>query len=160
MAQRSGTAVTLDHKIPPPLVGALLGLAMWLVAPIGPALALSPAVRYIGAAVLVVAGLAFDLLGLLAFRASRTTVDPLRPQRASALVSSGVYRVTRNPMYVGMCFLLSAWAVYLSALLPFAGPVVFVLYITRFQIWPEERALSSLFGEQYAQYTARVRRWL
>ncbi len=63
-------------------------------------------------------------------------------------------------MYVGMCFLLLAWAVHLSALLPFAGPVLFALYITRFQIQPEERALIQLFGEQYVQYTARVRRWL
>jgi protein-S-isoprenylcysteine O-methyltransferase Ste14 len=133
---------------------------MWLVASIGPALAINPAVRYAAAGLLVAAGLEFDLLGLLAFRASRTTVNPMRPQRASALVTSGVYRITRNPMYVGMCCLLSGWAIYLSALLPFAGPVIFVLYITRFQIQPEERVLGQLFGEQYAQYTTRVRRWL
>jgi protein-S-isoprenylcysteine O-methyltransferase Ste14 len=151
---------SLDHKIPPPVVGAVLGLAMWLVAPIGPELILSPAVRYSVATVLAVAGLAFDLLGVLAFRALRTTVNPLSPERASALVTSGVYRITRNPMYVGMGFLLSAWAVYLSALLPFAGPVVFVLYITRFQVRPEERALSLLFGEEFSRYAARVRRWL
>jgi protein-S-isoprenylcysteine O-methyltransferase Ste14 len=151
---------SLDHKIPPPLVGALLGLAMWLVASIGPALAINPAVRYAAAGIFVAAGLAFDLFGLLAFRALRTTVNPMRPQRASALVTSGVYRITRNPMYVGMCCLLSGWAIYLSALLPFAGPVLFVLYITRFQIQPEERVLGQLFGEQYTQYTTRVRRWL
>ena len=151
---------SLDHKIPPPIVGALVGLAMWLVASIGPTASVSPWVRYIATAVLVAAGLAFDLLGLLAFRASKTTANPLRPQRASALVTGGVYRITRNPMYVGMCFLLLAWAVYLSALLPFAGPVVFVLYITRFQIKPEELALGRLFGEQYTQYMAQVRRWL
>ena len=133
---------------------------MWFVASIGPALAVSPALRYAAAAVLVAAGLAFDLLGLLAFRASQTTINPLKPQRASALVTGSVYRITRNPMYVGMCILLSAWAVYLTALLPFAGPVIFVLYITRFQIQPEERVLSHLFGEQYAEYTTRVRRWL
>jgi protein-S-isoprenylcysteine O-methyltransferase Ste14 len=151
---------SLDHRIPPPLVGALSGLAMWLVAPIGPALAISPAVRYAAAGLLVAAGLAFDLLGLLAFRASRTTVNPMRPQRASALVTSGVYRITRNPMYVGMCCLLSGWAIHLSALLPFAGPVLFVLYVTRFQIQPEERVLGQLFGAQYTEYTNRVRRWL
>jgi len=151
---------SLDHKIPPPFVGALLGLAMWLVVSIGPALAINPAVRYAAAGLLVAAGLAFDLLGLLAFRASRTTVNPMRPQRASALVTSGVFRITRNPMYVGMCCLLSGWAIHLSALLPFAGPVLFVLYITRFQIQPEERVLGQLFGEQYTQYTTRVRRWL
>lgn len=151
---------SLDHKIPPPFVGALLGLAMWLVASIGPALAVSPEVRYSVAFVFVAAGLVFDTLGLLAFRASRTTVNPMRPQRASVLVTTGIYRITRNPMYVGMCCLLSGWAIYLSALLPFTGPVLFVIYITRFQIQPEERVLGQLFGEQYTQYTARVRRWL
>jgi protein-S-isoprenylcysteine O-methyltransferase Ste14 len=151
---------SLNNKIPPPLVGVLVGLAMWLSASFGPAWALSPAARNAAVAILVVAGVTFDVLGLLAFRAARTTVNPLKPQRASALVTGGVYRVTRNPMYVGMCCLLSAWAVYLSAVLPFAGPAVFVMYMTRFQIRPEEQALSQLFGEEYAQYTARVRRWL
>lgn len=150
----------LEHKIPPPVVGALVALAMWFVAPVGPALALGPTTRYVLAVILVAVALAFDLLGLLAFRASRTTINPLTPQRTSALVTGGVYRVTRNPMYVGLCCLLLAWAVYLSALLPFLGPVVFVLYVTRFQILPEERVLGQLFGEQYAQYVTRVRRWL
>jgi protein-S-isoprenylcysteine O-methyltransferase Ste14 len=63
-------------------------------------------------------------------------------------------------MYVGMALLLLAWAVYLSALLSFAGPVIFILYITRFQIQPEERALQGIFGEEFAAYAARVRRWL
>lgn len=133
---------------------------MWLVAPYGPALPVSPAIRYSVAAVLAGVGLAFDLLGLLAFRALRTTVNPLAPQRASALVTGGVYRVTRNPMYVGMAFLLLAWAAFLAALPPFLGPILYVLYLTRFQIRPEERVLNELFGEPYAQYTARVRRWL
>lgn len=63
-------------------------------------------------------------------------------------------------MYVGMALLLLSWAVYLSAVLPFAGPLLFALYITRFQIQPEERALRAIFGEAYAAYAARVRRWL
>lgn len=63
-------------------------------------------------------------------------------------------------MYVGMCFLLLAWAVHLSALLPLAGPILFILYMTRFQIKPEERILTKLFGQEYVDYTARVRRWL
>ena len=109
---------------------------------------------------LVMAGAAFDALGILAFRALRTTVNPLKPERASALVTSGVYRVTRNPMYVGMVLFLLAWAVYLSAALPFAGPLVFALYITRFQIRPEERVLEASFGACYSAYAARVRRWL
>ncbi len=150
----------LEHKIPPPVVAALVALAMWLVAPLGPRLALGASTSLVLATSLFAVALAFDLAGLLAFRASRTTTNPLTPERASKLVTGGVYRVTRNPMYVGLCFILLAWAVYLSALLPFLGPLVYILYITRFQIVPEERVLRQLFGEQYIQYTARVRRWL
>ena len=150
----------LDHRIPPPLVGALIALAMWFAAPLGPALGLTDIVRYAAATLLVVVALGFDVAGLLAFRASKTTVNPLAPEKASALVTGGVYRITRNPMYVGMVFFLLAWAVYLSALLPLLGPILFVLYITRFQILPEERVLQRLFGEVYTQYMGRVRRWL
>lgn len=151
---------SLDHKIPPPVVGALVAAAMWGVSGIGPQFPIAPDMRYAATAILAMAGGAFDVLGLLAFRAARTTFNPLKPERASTLVTTGVYRVTRNPMYVGTGFLLLAWAVFLSALLPFAGVAVFVLYITRFQIRPEERVLLSLFGEEYASYAARVRRWL
>ena len=102
----------------------------------------------------------FDVLGLLAFRRSRTTVDPFKPHRASAFVASGVYQVTRNPMYVGLLFLLLGWAVFLGSLWPFLAPVLFVPFVNRFQIKPEEKALARLFGEGYATYTAKVPRWL
>ena len=151
---------TLEHKIPPPVVGALVAAGMWGIAALGPRLPIAPVPKYAAVVILAVAGVTFDLLGLLAFRASRTTINPLKPERASALVTGGVYRITRNPMYVGMAFLLLAWAVNLSAVLPFAGIVVFMLYITRFQIQPEERALAGIFGEEFSAYAARVRRWL
>jgi protein-S-isoprenylcysteine O-methyltransferase Ste14 len=151
---------SLEHKIPPPVVGALVAAAMWGVSALGPQFSLVTGPKYAAMIILVVVGVAFDLLGLLAFRAARTTINPLRPERTSAMVTGGVYRVSRNPMYVGMALLLLAWAVYLSALLPFAGPLIFVLYITRFQIQPEERVLKDLFGEEYLAYAARVRRWL
>jgi len=151
---------SLNHKIPPPIIGALVAAAMWAISALGPQLSIASGPKHAAVVILVVAGLAFDLLGLLAFRASRTTVNPLKPKRASTLVTSGVYRVSRNPMYVGMGLLLVAWALYLTALLPFAGPVIFVLYITRFQIQPEERALQGIFGEEYITYAAGVRRWL
>jgi protein-S-isoprenylcysteine O-methyltransferase Ste14 len=150
----------LEHRIPPPLVGAIAAALMgWLAG--GPGWHVPAGVNGVSVVLLVLVGLSFDLAGLLAFRASRTTVNPLRPERASSLVTRGVYRLTRNPMYVGMVFLLLAWGLYLAhwpALL--LGPTAYVLYLNRFQIAPEERALLGLFGEDYRRYMGRVRRWI
>ena len=151
---------SLEHKIPPPAVGVLLAVGMWSVSALGPQLSIAAVPKSAFVAFLALVGVAFDLLGLFAFRASRTTLNPLKPERATALVTRGIYRVSRNPMYVGMAFLLLAWAVHLCALLPFVGPVVFVLYITRYQIQPEERILNGIFGDSYLAYAARTRRWL
>lgn len=151
---------SLDNRIPPPVVGALVAAGMWGVAALGPELPIDSVAKYLATGVLAATGIALDVLGLLAFRKARTTVNPLKPARASSVVTSGVYRITRNPMYLGLALLLLAWAVWLSALPPFGGPVLFVLYITRFQIVPEERALRGRFGDEYEAYAARVRRWL
>jgi len=150
----------LDHKIPPPLVGIIVVAAMWVVSDAGPQFALAPPLKHAAVVLLIAAGAAFDLLGLIAFRKSRTTINPLRPERTSTLVTGGIYRITRNPMYVGMALFLLAWAVHLSAWLPFVGVPVFMWYITQFQIRPEERALEKLFGEEFLNYMGSVRRWL
>lgn len=150
----------LEHRIPPPLVGAIVALGMWAVAGSGPHFAIVPGLKYAVVGILVAGGIAVDGLAIMAFRTSRTTVNPLKPERASSMVTGGVYAITRNPMYLGMGLLLLAWAVWLSALLPFAGPVLYVLYLTRFQIQPEERVLRGLFGQEYVDYCGRVRRWL
>lgn len=151
----------LEHKVPPPVVGVVTAAAMWwLVSTIGQVATPGQGLRAWLVGVLVAVGLAIDLAGLLAFRAHRTTFNPLRPERASSLVSTGVYRITRNPMYLGMASLLLAWVLYLGSWLALAGPLAYVLYLNRFQIVPEERALLALFGDEYRQYMARVRRWL
>jgi protein-S-isoprenylcysteine O-methyltransferase Ste14 len=149
----------LEHRIPPPAVGALVAALMWWMSAWPPALPLSAGVRVTLGVLLAAIGLTFDVLGLIAFRRSRTTVNPLRPDKASALVTGGVYRVTRNPMYVGMAFLLAGWAAYLASPWAVLGPLLFIAYITRFQIVPEERVLRERFPE-FAAYAARVRRWL
>lgn len=150
----------LEHRIPPPLVGAITAVLMWWLSG-APGLRWPAGLHGIGVLLLLALGLTFDLTGLLAFRASRTTVNPMRPERASSLVTGGVYRITRNPMYVGMACLLTAWGLYLAhwpALL--IGPAAYVLFLNRFQIAPEERILLDLFGEEYRAYMGRVRRWL
>ncbi len=149
----------LETRIPPPLVGLSMALLMWAISIWWP-LAFAFVWQLPLALLLVAVGAGLDLVGLLAFRRARTTINPLKPQRTSALVSSGVYRVTRNPMYLGMLCLLLAWAVYLGQPWTLLGPVVFVAYITRFQIVPEERAIRARFGPEFDAYCARVRRWL
>ena len=84
----------------------------------------------------------------------------MKPEKSAVLVSSGVYRITRNPMYVGMVFILLAWAVVLASLWALFGPILFAVCTTRFQIKPEERVLAARFGDEFASYRARVRRWL
>ena len=150
----------LELKIPPPLVAVVTAAGMFLLARSLPLVALPPAWNSGAALVLLVLGALIDLGGLMAFRRSKTTVNPMTPQRTTALVSTGVYRLTRNPMYLGMVFILGAWAVYLSSAWALVGVPVFMAYITRFQIQPEERALAARFGQGYADYCAHVRRWL
>ena len=151
---------SLEHRIPPPVIGALVAGAMWWLSSIGPEVPVPQLVRQAVSGLLALSGLTFDLLGLIAFLRRRTTINPLSPSRTTALVTEGVYRITRNPMYVGMALLLTAWGVWLASPWTLAGPVVFILYITRFQIMPEERALATLFGDAFVDYTTRVRKWL
>ena len=151
----------LDHRIPPPFVALAAALLMWLASLLPPDVQEAPfAWRAALAIVIASVGVAFSVAGLLAIHQARTTMNPFTPDMASALVTGGVYRLTRNPMYLGLLVDLLAWAVFLwdplaLVLLPF-----FVLYIHRFQIVSEERALSSLFGTDYAAYQQLVRRWL
>ncbi|WP_404298705.1 methyltransferase family protein [Alicycliphilus denitrificans] len=152
----------LEHKIPPPVVGlACAGLAWWL-AHMAPTFALQLPGRLALAVALVLAsaGLAFELWGLWVFRRHRTTPNPLTPERARTVVQTGPYRYTRNPMYLGVALQLLAWCGYLGNPLSLLALAVFVAYITRFQILPEERALAQRFGEPYLQYLRSVRRWI
>ena len=150
----------LELRIPPLIVWLLAAGAMVGVARLAPALSFMLAASPAIALALAVLGAALAVAGVVAFRGKRTTVNPLTPGAASSVVSHGVYRVSRNPMYLGFLLALVGWAVYLSnagaaLLLP-----VFVAYMTRYQIKPEERALLEKFGPEFAQYMARVRRWL
>ena len=151
---------SLEVKVPPPAVAAIATIAMWGISLAVPLLQIPTALRLAAATAILLAGLVFSAAGVLSFRRARTTINPTKPEAASSLVSSGIYRVTRNPMYVGLSLVLVAWAVFLSSAWALLGPVAFMLYIGRFQIEPEERALSSLFGSEYAAYQAKVRRWL
>jgi protein-S-isoprenylcysteine O-methyltransferase Ste14 len=151
---------TLELKVPPPVVALVFGIAMWGISLFTATVEVSFLARIVVSGAVAFVGGAFSLLGAVAFRRAQTTVNPMRPERASSLVTGGVYQVTRNPMYVGLFFVLLGWAAFLAAPWSLVGPVAFVLFISRFQITPEERVLTTLFGEVYSNYKTRVRRWL
>ncbi len=139
----------LDNKVPPPAVALIIAAMMWHLSAYEPALSLLAEMSEILILFLVIVGVSFDVCGLLAFRQLKTTINPMSPNKTSALVTGGIYRLSRNPMYVGLFLFLMAWAIQLSMLWPFIGPILFVIYITRFQITPEERVMESKFGDEW-----------
>jgi protein-S-isoprenylcysteine O-methyltransferase Ste14 len=150
----------LENRIPPPIVAAAFALAMWACARWLPGVSARFAGQAWVATAALGAGLGVIVVAVAQFVRARTTVDPLHPDAASTLVSDGIFRLTRNPMYLGMALVLTAWALWLgnaAAALLVAG---FVAWITRFQIAPEERALCAHFGASFEAYAQHVRRWL
>ena len=150
----------LELKVPPLLVWLIFAGAMPGVAHLASGLSYALPARLVVALALVALGAAIALAGVIAFRRQRTTVNPLTPSASSSVVSSGVYRVSRNPMYLGFLLALAGWALFLSNAAALLLLPVFVAYMTQYQIKPEERALLGEFGPEFAQYMARVRRWV
>jgi protein-S-isoprenylcysteine O-methyltransferase Ste14 len=150
---------SLELRVPPLVVVGGTAFLMWGVALVLPFIFVVP-VKWLIALVFVLAGFFVALGGVIEFRRAQTTVNPMAPQDSSALVTSGIYRFTRNPMYLGFLLALLGWGIWLSnlpALLLLAG---FVVYMNRFQIKPEERSLAQHFGAPFLQYKQQVRRWI
>jgi protein-S-isoprenylcysteine O-methyltransferase Ste14 len=150
----------LELRLPPPIVAAATAVLMWLAAMAVPSLHFDLPARGAVALAITALGLATGAAALFRFRKAKTTINPLKPEASSALVIGGVYRRTRNPMYLAMLIVLLAWALLLSNAAAFVGLPLFVAYLNRFQIIPEERALQARFGAEFEGYRASVRRWL
>lgn len=107
------------------------------------------------------AGVALSLRAFGAFSRAETTFDPHDPTSATTLITDGVYRFSRNPMYLGMMLLLLGWGLWRGSIIAgLLGSATFVALVTRFQIVPEERALAENFGDEYTAFTASTRRWI
>ncbi len=146
--------------IPPPAYMIIIAGCMWLLNHYFPlAQLITSPWNKIGFAI-IAGALLLDLSSLLLFFKRKTTPNPFSPGNASKLVTSGMYRFTRNPMYVGLAIVLIGWAVYLGSLSPFLLIPVFIVVLTVQQIIPEEEILEGLFGQEYLDYKKVVRRWL
>ncbi len=152
--------MSLNLKIPPVAQGIIAAALTWLCSEFVPLYKLNIPHQIVAASILFFSGGVVALLGVYAFRKMSTTVDPRYPDKASSLVVIGIYRYSRNPMYLGILLVLLGWALFLGAISGLIIPVVFVVAINQLQIKPEEQALKDKFKDSYISYTKSVRRWI
>lgn len=150
----------MNNKIPPPIVLFVWVLLMWLVARFTSSWQFVIPAQQLISSVLLGVGFVVTIAAIVSFRRAKTTINPLAPETASSLVTSGVFKFSRNPMYLGMLLVLLSWFLYLGSLLNLSAVFLFFLFISHFQIQPEEQAMQTLFGDQYLEYSGKVRRWL
>jgi len=156
---RDGIMSGLELKVIPDVVWLVAAGLMWLVATLTPSLSVPAWLRLVGTLALLGAGLGLIVAARADLARAHTTFNPMAPNRSSDLVTTGVYRFTRNPMYLGMLLVLVAFGAWLSSPYALIVPVAFAVYIARLQIRPEERVLRARFGSDYNDYVNRVRRW-
>lgn len=150
----------LALKVPPVAQVIITAAAMYGVSKMVPALTFSLNGSTALAVGLGVMGLSLGVMGVTQFRIAQTTPNPQALEKVSSLVTSGIYQYSRNPMYLGLVLILLGWAFYLSHFLAFVLLPVFILYMTRFQIQPEEQMMARKFGKTYQAYLNKVRRWI
>ncbi len=150
----------LENRVPPPLMVVLIWGAMAVIAWFTPAVEIGSYVRFPIGGIVIALGALVVVQGARTFWRNKTTINPVDLESASVLVTSGVFRYSRNPMYVGFTAMLVGWAVCLAAPWAILGPVAFVLFTNRFQIIPEERVMRDKFGQAYDDYRSEVRRWI
>jgi len=147
----------METKIPPPIVTLLFGLSIYFSRGIFQATEIKYSV-YI-AILFLILGLAVLIFAVRLFRKDKTTVNPLSPEQTTKLVTDGIFKYSRNPMYLGMAFVLGSIAAFYN---PIGGIILiplFFFYITKFQIIPEERAMKDLFSDEFDRYIKVTRRW-
>ncbi|MEL6790702.1 MAG: isoprenylcysteine carboxylmethyltransferase family protein [Pseudomonadota bacterium] len=146
--------------IPPPVQLIATASLMWVINRQVPGLRIDfPLSDHVGA-ILIAVGLLIEVIAIGAFIRAGTTVNPIQPGKTQKLVTTGLYRFSRNPMYAGMLLLLSGWVLRLGSGWNIGVLIGFVGLITVLQIKPEEEILREKFGDAYTDYCGRVRRWL
>ncbi len=160
MKAKSNLALNLELKVVPVvqvLICMLLITCSYYLLP-----TLNYSFKYSNTLSLVILVMAVFIVGIaiINFKQSKTTVNPTKPEQASKVVNTGIYHYSRNPMYLAMLLVLLAFCLYFENVVGFFTLPLFVWYIGKFQIIPEEKILTALFGKPYDEYVKSVRRWL
>ena len=147
-----------QHKILPPtyiLTALLAMIALHLLVPV---VKIIPSPWNAIGVIFLLTGILLSFLGDKLFRQAGTTIKPF--MESSSLVTQGVFRFSRNPMYLGFALILGGIAVLLGSLSPFPVILVFIVLMEIIFIRVEEKMLEQKFGRAYLDYKRRVRRWL
>ena len=148
----------LKNKIPPPIVTLVFAALIYLSADLLPHLMFEG--QTFLSSIIAIFGLIILLLAVKEFVQFKTTINPLKPETSSVLVTSGIFKLSRNPMYLGMLLLIIGLWIKTGAVLGFILVASFIAYLNYFQIFPEEQAMKGLFSDKYKTYCQQVRRWL
>jgi len=148
----------METKIPPPLVTLAFGMSIYFSRGMFAVIEIQYAF-YLGI-FLLLSGFFILVSAVRLFRKDKTTVNPLSPEQATKLVTDGIFKYSRNPMYLGMAFILGSIAVFFNLLGGIILIALFCTYITKFQIIPEERAMRYIFSDDFDKYTKETRRWV
>ena len=148
----------METKIPPPIVTFVFGLSIYFSRGIFQVVEIKYSF-YFGILLLVL-GFVILISAVRSFRKDKTTVNPLSPEQATTLVTDGIFKYSRNPMYLGMALVLGSIAVFFNIIGGIILVALFCAYITKFQIFPEERAMRDLFSDDFDKYTKVTRRWI
>ena len=106
----------------------------------------------------VACGIILNLIADGAFKKAKTTVKPF--QESTSLVTTGVFSLSRNPMYLGFVLILIGSGILLGSLTPFIILPIFIVLINRNFISIEEQMLQDKFGKEWSEYKSKVRRWI
>jgi protein-S-isoprenylcysteine O-methyltransferase Ste14 len=156
----SQLSLSLQYKIPPPIIALIIGFCIWVCSYFLPIFNISVSEFYYIGIGLIVLGLSLDVISLFYFIKNKTTINPITPEKTTHLVISGFYRWTRNPMYLGLLFILVGNSLLFSSLFALFFLPLFVFIINTLQIKPEEKILEQIFSQQYIDYKNKVSRWL
>jgi protein-S-isoprenylcysteine O-methyltransferase Ste14 len=150
----------MELKIPPILIVLMVAAFMWGISKISSLASIESEVTGPLSLMMLIVGLALNIAAIVSFRNANTTMNPMKPKSAARLVNAGIYKLSRNPMYLGTLFILFSWSIWLGNFFNLAVFLFFVWYITKFQIIPEEKVLEELFPKEFKSYKSKVRRWI
>ena len=148
----------IKTKIPPPLVALTFGFLINYTKNIFPKIEIKNEIIF--GSFMIISGLIIILSAIILFKKYQTTITPLNPSNATKLITDGIYKFSRNPMYLGLLLVLVGISIILSLTGGFFFILLFILYMNLFQIIPEENAMVDLFKDEFLEYKKNVRRWI